>query len=89
MTVTKDEQYHLLYPDVVLPPFVELVLPRDCQGYDEGCWQLYEDSIPGADMFTGTGLPLIVTARAKNLLEQYSVTGVQFEAVSVRNRQVS
>jgi len=83
MSVTPGEQVNDLHPERVIPQFKELVLPRTLRGQRLDRWQLDGKSIPNADMFTGSGLPLFVSERAKELLVAYGVSGLEFEEASV------
>jgi hypothetical protein len=84
MTVTPGEQVNDSHPGRVIPQFKELVLQRTLQGQQTSGWVLDSKSIPDADMFTGLGLPLFVSERAKELLVAYGVSGLDFEDATVK-----
>lgn len=83
MKVTPGDIFFELNPHRVIPCFKELVLPRTLIGEKSHGWKIKKDSIPDADMFTGTGLPLFVTAHMKEMLSRYGVTGLEFEEAFV------
>ena len=86
MLVTAGEQVNDSYPGRVIPQFRELVLSKTLKGKRADGWVLDGKSIPAADMFSGLGLPLFVSERAKDLLIAYRVRGLEFEEASVPQR---
>jgi hypothetical protein len=89
MTVTPGEHVNELHPGRIIPVFKELVLPRGARGKQtiDG-FRVEQASIPHADMFTGTGMPLIVTDRARQLMVNYGVREVEFTFAAVVESEV-
>ena len=83
MTVTPGENVNDLYPNRVIPQFKELVLPRGLRGAKDDAWRIEKDSIPNADLFTGTGLPLFMSEHGRKLLLRYGVSGLETEEAIV------
>jgi hypothetical protein len=81
MTVTVGDQFRELYPGRTVPTFQELVIAKATNGKCDTNWILETDTVPQADMFSGVGLPLVVTERVKDALCAYGVSGLRFEAV--------
>lgn len=82
MTVTPRPAFPRLDGGKIIPPFVELVLERSAEGEEiEGSWRINESTIPDADMFSGLGLPLCISERAKDMFVAYGVTGVEYREI--------
>lgn len=85
MDVTLGEHVNDMHPGRVIPQFLELVIPRTARGRQADGWILDAMSIPKAEMFTGVGIPLIVTRRVKDLICSYPVSGIEYQTAKVRN----
>ena len=79
VVVTQGENLNRFHPRRSIPEFAELVLPRCAQGWRANRWSIEKASIPQAEMFTGSGLPLLVTGRVVKVLSEYGVSGLQIE----------
>ena len=84
MTVTPGEQVNDRHPGRKIPQFLELVVSRSVEGREDrdGC-VIVRTTIPDADVFTGLGLPLIVSGHAKELLRSYGIPESDFKKVRV------
>ena len=75
------------HPDVLIPEFKELVLPRSLRAEkDNNEWLIELSTIPEADFFAGRYTPLFVNSRGRSLVEEYGVTHVTFHPAKVVER---